>query len=30
MAQIVRDVAVACPPEHVFAVLSSVERLAEF
>lgn len=30
MTQIVREVSVACAPEHVFAVLSNVERLAEF
>jgi uncharacterized protein YndB with AHSA1/START domain len=30
MTQIIREVTVACPPEHVFAVLSKVERLSEF
>jgi uncharacterized protein YndB with AHSA1/START domain len=30
MTKIVREVTVSCPPERVFAVLSNVERLAEF
>lgn len=30
MTKIVREVMVSCPPERVFAVLSNVERLAEF
>lgn len=30
MAQIVREIAVPCPPPVAFAVLSDVERLPEF
>ena len=30
MTIIKRDIAVSCPPEHVFAVLANVERLPEF
>ncbi len=30
MASFVRDVMVSCPPGHVFALLSDVERLPEF
>jgi len=30
MANFVRDIVVACPPDHVFDVLSNVERLPEF
>ena len=30
MTKIVREVTIACPPEHVFGVLSEVERLGEF
>ena len=30
MSNFVRDIVVACPPEHVFDVLSNVERLPEF
>ena len=30
MTNFVRDIVVACPPDHVFDVLSNVERLPEF
>lgn len=30
MTNFVRDIVVACPPDHVFEVLSNVERLPEF
>ena len=30
MSKFTRDVVVACPPSHVFGVLSNVERLPEF
>ena len=30
MTNILRDITVSCPPEHVFAVLAKVEPLPEF